>query len=220
MLTYRRNHASRSVDVVFLRPNVKNIMYINVESKIWKKKYFKIVFSKLWKIFQTQLKFLGKVLIHFFIETNISIIDCPTSIHQKKASWWIVCVKFLEKFQFLNLTKGEIIWILNWFWTSPKQCQHKKQSTDENGKWNLFVFVVRWCLLISCWLHFCWIFFYLFMNIYENRFQIRVPWPQLPINWHQAIPIWVKLKPRPPNYYLLWGHFSFEVVHLFCSYLL
>ena len=77
---------------------------------------------------------------------QIMMFNC-TSIHQKKASWWIVCENFLQKFQFLILTMGEIYWILNWFWTSPKQCQHKKQSTDENGKWNSFVFVVRWCLM-------------------------------------------------------------------------
>ena len=116
-------------------------------NKKYEKKNFEIVFSKLWKIFQIQLKFLGKFWLIFFIETKISIIDCPTSIHQKKATRWIVCVKFLQKFQFLILTKGEIYWIINWFWKSPKQCPHKKQSTDENGKWNSFVFVVRWCLL-------------------------------------------------------------------------
>ena len=93
------------------------------------------------------IKIFGWVLFNFlFIETKIST-DCHTSIHQKRASWWIVCVKFLQKFQFLILTKGEIYWIINWFWKSPKQCPHKKQSTDENGKWNLFLFVVRWYLM-------------------------------------------------------------------------
>ena len=50
------------------------------------------------------------------------------------------------------------------------------------------------------------------MNICWNRCQIRAPWPQLPLDWHQALPIWVKLKPWPPNCYLLRGHFMFEVV--------
>jgi len=56
--------------------------------------------------------------------------------------------------------------------------------------------------------------FDLFMNICENTCQIWVSWPQIPVYWHQASPIRVKLKPRPPNCCLLWGHFSFEVVRL------
>ena len=45
----------------------------------------------------------------------------------------------------------------------------------------------------------------------KNRCQIWVPWPQLPVNWHQALPIWLMQWPWPPNSYLLWGHCMFEV---------
>ena len=32
--------------------------------------------------------------------------------------------------------------------------------------------------------------------------------------WHQALQIWLMQWPRPPNCYLLWGHFMFEVIRL------
>ena len=98
------------------------------------------------KIILVQSKFLVKFCLIFFV-TNISNIDRHSSIHQKKASWWIVCVKYLQISQILIITSGENYWILNWFWSSPKQCPHKKASTDKRGKLNCFVFEVRWCLV-------------------------------------------------------------------------
>ena len=44
-----------------------------------------------------------------------------------------------------------------------------------------------------------------FMNISWNGCKILVFWPQLPIDWHQVLPIWLILWPRPPNSYLLRG---------------
>ena len=41
---------------------------------------------------------------------------------------------------------------------------------------------------------------------------------QLHVVWHQALPIWLRQWPRPPNSYLLWGHFMFEVVRLLHDY--
>ena len=35
---------------------------------------------------------------------------------------------------------------------------------------------------------------------------------QLHVVWHQASPIWLMGWPQPPNCYLLWGRFMFEVV--------
>ena len=50
------------------------------------------------------------------------------------------------------------------------------------------------------------------INISLKECEIRVSWPQLPIVWHQACPIWLMQLPQPPNCYLLWGRFMFEVV--------
>ena len=114
------------------------------------------------KIVLVQSKFLVKFCLIFFV-TNISNIDRHSSIHQNKASWWIVCVKYLQISQILIITSGENYWILNWFWSSPKQSPHKKGSTDKRGKLNCFMFKVRWCLLdMVCkesWdkaFYFCW----------------------------------------------------------------
>ena len=100
------------------------------------------------KIILVQSKFLVKFCLIFFV-TNISNIDRHSSIHQNKASWWIVCVRYLQISQILIITSGENYWILNWFWSSPKQSPHKKGSTDKRGKLNCFMFKVRWCLLHS-----------------------------------------------------------------------
>ena len=100
------------------------------------------------KIVLVQSKFLVKFCLIFFV-TNISNIDRHSSIHQNKASWWIVCVKYLQISQILIITSGENYWILNWFWSSPKQSPHKKGSTDKRGKLNCFMFKVRWCLLVT-----------------------------------------------------------------------
>ena len=103
------------------------------------------------KIILVQSKFLVKFCLIFFV-TNISNIDRHSSIHQNKASWWILCVKYLQISQILIITSGENYWILNWFWSSPKQSPHKKGSTDKRGKLNCFMFKVRWCLtyLLMC----------------------------------------------------------------------
>ena len=60
------------------------------------------------KIILVQSKFLVKFCLIFFV-TNISNIDRHSSIHQNKASWWIVCVKYLQNSQILIITKGKKI---------------------------------------------------------------------------------------------------------------
>ena len=147
MLTYWRNLVCCSVDVVFLRPNVKNMMNIIVKlEKNMKKNLSNKLFLNYESYFGFSWNFWVR-FVSFFIVSKISTIDRHNSVHQKKASWWIVCVKYLQKFQILIITQGQKYWILNWFWSSPKQCPHKKGSTDKRGKLNCFVFEVRWCLL-------------------------------------------------------------------------
>ena len=66
------------------------------------------------------------------------------------------------------------------------------------------------CLLLSALL--CKISFAFILNFSKNWCENWLPWPHLPVVWHQAHLIWLMMMPWPPNSYLLWGHFIFEVV--------
>ena len=52
----------------------------------------------------------------------------------------------------------------------------------------------------------------LFLRIDKNEWQIWTQRPCLCVIWHQSCESRWKLKPWPPNSYLLGGHFIFEVV--------
>ena len=46
----------------------------------------------------------------------------------------------------------------------------------------------------------------------KNWCYIWAFWPQIPVVWHQAHPIWLMQSPRHPNSYVLQGHFILEVI--------